>query len=61
MKYLVIDQTGTVVNVVIWNGNHYDPGENMTLMALEDATPGVWIGWQFADGQWTNLNPAPIE
>lgn len=61
MKYLVLDQTNLVVNVIVWNGDQYDPGNGMTLMALDDATPGVWIGWQFTNGQWMNLNSAPIE
>lgn len=50
MNYLVIDATGTVVNVcIIDDVDSYTPPAGHSL---EPATGSVWIGWRKIDGAW---------
>lgn len=52
MRYLVKrDSDGCVVNAVEWDGvTEYSP-EGSTLLPCDDH-PGVWVGWQWVDGEW---------
>ena len=50
MRHLLIDATGTVVNViVIDDAGAYTPPAGHTV---EPATGGVWIGCRKVDGRW---------
>ena len=53
MRYLVIDSSGTVVNIVIWDGvAPYTPGDGCRLERCADHPHEVVFGWQLVDGQW---------
>jgi hypothetical protein len=57
MKWLQIDSSGFVVNIVIWDGlSLYEPQGVTQLLRCEDH-PGVTFGWQLVDGNWI----APIQ
>lgn len=37
MQYAIIDRNGTIVNIIVYDGNSsYDPGENFTLELVND-------------------------
>jgi hypothetical protein len=51
MNYALIDNTGLVVNVVVWNGkSDWQPPEGQQLVELSD---GAGIGWTYSDGVFT--------
>lgn len=50
MDYALIDDTGLVVNVVIWDGEStWQPPEDQQLVELP---AGVGIGWTYVDGNF---------
>jgi len=55
---------GTVVNVSVWDGTTpYTPPDGETLVLLGDEVeagmPG--IGWDYADGQFTDNRPVELD
>lgn len=59
-RYAIVeDGTGLVVNVVIWDGDPWEPPAGTT--AVEDAAGIVGPGWTYADGVFTPPPPPPEE
>lgn len=57
MHYCIIDGTGNVINVIIWDGvSAYTPPAGTTL--IQSNTAG--IGWTYANGIFTNPNQGGI-
>jgi hypothetical protein len=51
MNYAIIDNTGLVVNVILWDGeSEWQPPEGYQAVELTD---GAGIGWTYADGVFT--------
>lgn len=51
--YCVIDQSGNVVNTIVWDGvTEYNPGADLTLVQSDIAG----IGWTYENGEFTNPN-----
>ena len=56
MRYLVLDDEGFVVNVIVWDGVSKLPKRNKHVMLESDGPIGVATGWKYADGQWIEPN-----
>lgn len=59
--YAVVDSSGTIVNVVVWDGaNDWAPPEDCTAVPISTAPGGPGIGWTTSDGgqTWT-APPSP--
>ena len=52
MRYLVLDDNGFVVNIIIWDGVSKLPKRNKNVMLQSDALIGITFGWQLVDGEW---------
>lgn len=51
MRYAMIDTSGVVENVIVWDGEtDYEPPEGMTLLSC---VPEVSIGWTYGNGAFT--------
>jgi len=56
-RYLVLDASGTVVNVVQWDGEApWEPGEGLTLTPSPE---GVGPRWRLIEGAWMPPDPEP--
>jgi hypothetical protein len=60
MKWLVIEENGCVSNVIVWDGVSRLNPRGRTFMKVEDAPTGVWIGWIYSNGEWTNPYPPEV-
>lgn len=59
MRYLVLNQEGKVVNIIIWDGvSKYNPKEK-TLIAESSVPQGVSFGWTLTNGEW--IEPVIVE
>lgn len=57
-NYAIIDSTGTVINVVLWNGNaDWQPPEDCQAVELQGS---AGIGWGYANGAFI-APPEPLE
>ncbi|MDU7837696.1 MAG: tail fiber assembly protein [Pantoea sp.] len=55
--YAIIDDSGTVINVTVWDGeSEWTPPDNTTAVKCGDS--GAGIGWSYKDGVFTPP-PAP--
>ena len=61
MKWLIIEEDGRVSNVIVWDGLSRFNTRGKTLIKLDDAPRGAWIGWIYSNGEWTNPYPAQDE
>lgn len=58
MDYAIIDQTGLVVNVTIWDGtSSWAPPKGCTAVPLEDGG----IGWSYVDGKFVEPMTPDVE
>lgn len=56
MDYAIVDQTGLVVNVTVWDGETpWQPPEGHFAIPLLEGG----IGWTFADGKFVPPPPEP--
>jgi len=57
-NYAIIDSTGTVINVVLWNGNaDWQPPAGCQAVELQGS---AGIGWTFDNGAFI-APPDPLE
>ena len=52
MRYLVLDDNGFVINIIIWDGVSKLPKRNKNVMLQSDAPTGITFDWQLVDGEW---------
>lgn len=57
MNYAIIDATGLVVNVAIYNGTDTWQAPSGCIAVLIPDDSDAWIGWSYVDGQFV----PPIE
>lgn len=51
--FAVIDSTGTVTNVVVWDGRtQWQPPDGTTAVAIPEGS-GAGIGWTYQNGTFT--------
>jgi hypothetical protein len=66
-KYLVLDDTSTVVNIIVYDGvSEYNPGENLSVEVhpkeLDGSYTYITIGSvRGADSSWTHPEPVVSE
>jgi hypothetical protein len=50
MNYALVDNTGLVVNVIVWDGeSDWQPPEGLTAVLI---TGNAGIGWSYIDGEF---------
>ena len=50
MNYALVDNTGLVVNIIIWDGeSDWQPPEGLIAVPLTD---GAAIGWSYVEGEF---------
>lgn len=52
--FVVNNDLGVVVNAIQYDGESLYEEEGCTLIAQSDVPDGVWIGWRFVDGVWSD-------
>ena len=66
-KYLILDDTSTVVNIIVYNGvSEYNPGESLSVelhpKELDGSYTYITIGSiKNTDGSWTHPEPVVSE
>lgn len=60
-RYAMVDPSGVVVGVIMWNGeDEYEPEEKVELHQLDDDSP-VGPGWALRKGKWVDERSEPEE
>jgi hypothetical protein len=55
MRYLVLDNDGFVINIIVWDGVSKIPTRNQNVVLESNAPIGATFGWQLVNNEWIAL------
>jgi len=59
MRYLVLDNDGFVINIIVWDGISKIPSRNQHVVLESNAPIGVTFNWQLVNNEW--IAPPVVE